>query len=63
MTVHETSVTGLAEEAGSGRRVPLLLIVVAATVSLALILASLLWLHYGTTVFYEVIAAGLAACI
>jgi hypothetical protein len=24
--------------------------------------ASLLWIHYGTAVFYEMIAAGIAAC-
>jgi hypothetical protein len=25
--------------------------------------ASLLWIHYGTAVFFEMIASGIAACI
>ena len=40
--------------------VPILLI---GTVCGALIAATLvLWAHYGTAVFYEIIAAGIAAC-
>ncbi|HMK80134.1 MAG TPA: hypothetical protein VK438_10815 [Xanthobacteraceae bacterium] len=37
--------------------------VAAAAVAVALIGATLaLWAHYGTTVFFETIAAGIAAC-
>ena len=35
----------------------------AATVGvLAVVAAAMLWLHYGTAVFFEMIAAGIAAC-
>jgi hypothetical protein len=34
-----------------------------AAVCLSLLLgASLLWIHYGTAVFFEMIASGIAAC-
>ena len=44
----------------SGRLSPLLVV----TVAIALLLgsAATLWAYYGTTVFYEMIAAGLAYC-
>ena len=38
-------------------------LVAVAAVSGALIAATLaLWVHYGTAVFFEIIAAGIAAC-
>jgi len=39
--------------------------IVAVAVVVALLLAGTvaLWAHYGTTVFYEMIVAGLAACL
>ncbi len=39
-------------------------IIVGAIVLAAIILlaASLLWIHYGTAVFFETIASGIAAC-
>ena len=40
---------------------PLLLIAAVAGILLAGTVA--LWAHYGTAVFYEMIAAGLAACL
>ncbi len=40
---------------------PLLLI--AAVVGVLLAGTVALWAHYGTAVFYEMIAAGLAACL
>jgi hypothetical protein len=40
---------------------PLLLIAGAAGILLAGTLA--LWAHYGTAVFYEMIVAGIAACL
>ena len=40
---------------------PLLLIAGAAGIVLAGTLA--LWAHYGTAVFYEMIVAGIAACL
>ena len=40
---------------------PLMIIAAAAGVALAGTVA--LWAHYGTAVFYEMIVAGLAACL
>jgi hypothetical protein len=40
---------------------PLLLIAAVAGIMLAGTVA--LWAHYGTAVFYEMIVAGLAACL
>jgi hypothetical protein len=39
--------------------------IVAVAVVVVLLLAGTvaLWAHYGTTVFYEMIVAGLAACL
>ena len=34
----------------------------AAVGALVVLAAAVLWLHYGTAVFYEMIAAGIAAC-
>jgi hypothetical protein len=39
-----------------------LLLLVAAAVAVALAGTVLLWAHYGTTVFFETIRAGFAAC-
>jgi hypothetical protein len=38
------------------------LLVVAAVVALLLAGTIALWVHYGTAVFFEMIAAGIAAC-
>jgi hypothetical protein len=38
------------------------LIVVALVTGALLALAGGLWLHYGTTVFFEIVRAGTAAC-
>ena len=35
---------------------------VTALVAILLLVALVLWFHYGTTVFFEMIAAGFAAC-
>jgi hypothetical protein len=40
---------------------PLVLLSAAAAIMLAGTLA--LWAHYGTAVFYEMIVAGIAACL
>jgi hypothetical protein len=40
---------------------PLLLIAAAGGILMAGTVA--LWLHYGTAVFYEMIVAGIAACL
>jgi hypothetical protein len=40
---------------------PLVVVAVVATVLLTGTVA--LWAHYGTAVFYEMIAAGIAACL
>jgi hypothetical protein len=41
---------------------PILLVGVAGAVSLAIALAAGLWAYYGTTVFFEMLRAGWAAC-
>jgi len=38
------------------------MLVVALSLSATLIAALVLWVHYGTTVFFETIAAGVAGC-
>ena len=40
---------------------PLMLVAAAAGIVLAGMVA--LWAHYGTAVFYEMIVAGIAACL
>ena len=40
---------------------PLMFVAAAAAIVLAGTLA--LWAHYGTTVFYEMIVVGIAACL
>jgi hypothetical protein len=44
------------------RRAPVVLALGLTVAALLLIAASLLWVSYGTTVFFEMIAAGIAAC-
>jgi hypothetical protein len=39
------------------------LVLIAAAVGILLAATVLLWAHYGTAVFYEMIVAGLAACL
>ena len=39
------------------------LMVVAATIGILLAGTVALWAHYGTAVFFETIAAGIAACL
>ena len=39
------------------------LVLVAAVVGILLAGTVALWAHYGTAVFYEVILAGIAACL
>jgi hypothetical protein len=39
------------------------LILIAAVVGILLAGTIALWAHYGTAVFYEMIVAGLAACL
>ena len=39
------------------------ILIAAATVSIALLLGALaLWFHYGTAIFFEMIASGISAC-
>jgi hypothetical protein len=35
----------------------------AVVAGIAVVTAMILWIHYGTAVFYETIAAGIAACL
>jgi hypothetical protein len=51
-----------ASEVLPARRTPLVLAVAIAVAAALLIAASLLWVSYGTTVFFEMLAAGIAAC-
>jgi hypothetical protein len=44
------------------RRIPLALVASLAVAAALLVAASLLWVSYGTAVFFEMIAAGIAAC-
>jgi hypothetical protein len=45
------------------RRIAQAIVTGAAVGSVVVVLAALgLWFHYGTTVFFETIAAGLSAC-
>ena len=45
------------------RRVASVIVVAAAGLAAALLLGALaLWYHYGTAVFFEMIASGIAAC-
>jgi hypothetical protein len=45
------------------RRISRAIVAGAALAGIAAVLAAAgLWFHYGTTVFFETIAAGLAAC-
>jgi hypothetical protein len=39
------------------------LMAIAATVAILIVAAIGLWVHYGTAVFYEMIAAGVAWCL
>jgi hypothetical protein len=46
----------------SARRIPLALVGGIAVALMLLVAAASLWVAYGTTVFFEMIAAGIAAC-
>ncbi len=50
------------EGLSSERRMPVVAIVALVVVAVLLAGASALWVHYGTAVFFETIAAGIAAC-
>jgi hypothetical protein len=47
----------------SGPRLSPPLLAVAAVVAILLGGTVVLWVHYGTAVFYEMIVAGIAACL
>lgn len=47
---------------GDGRLGAMVLIAVAIAAGIALAGAGVLWLHYGTAVFFQILAAGFAAC-
>jgi hypothetical protein len=51
------------ETAAVSSRISAPLVAVAAVVALLLAGTVVLWAHYGTAVFYEMIVAGLAACL
>jgi hypothetical protein len=63
-TAHQVSVE---ENAGTARRpfggVAFGIVVGSVVLAAAILLgASVLWIHYGTAVFFEMIASGIAAC-
>jgi len=39
------------------------LLITAAVVGVLLAATGMMWLHYGTAVFYEMIVAGIATCL
>jgi hypothetical protein len=47
----------------TARKLPAVIMVAGAALAAALLMGALgLWFHYGTAVFFEMIAAGFAAC-
>jgi hypothetical protein len=56
-----TELAGMTDAATS-RRPPIALMLLAGAVGLALAGTVSLWAHYGSTVFFEMIQAGFAAC-
>lgn len=48
--------------APKGRAATLIIWGAAALAALMVAAAGVLWVHYGTAVFFEMIAAGIAAC-
>ena len=47
----------------SARRARTIIVVAGAVLGVAVLLGSLvLWVHYGTAVFFEMIASGISAC-
>jgi hypothetical protein len=49
--------------AGPSRKVASVIVMGAASLGAALLVgAMVLWFHYGTAVFFEMIASGIAAC-
>jgi len=58
-TVRQSSLPDLSPPA---RRVPLALVIGLGVAAALLVAAGLLWFAYGTAVFFETIAAGIAAC-
>jgi hypothetical protein len=52
-----------AQLANSQRDIASIVVACSAAAGVALLLGTLaLWMHYGTTVFFEMLSAGLAAC-
>jgi len=62
MEPSENMLATLRLKAGSLAERPVIAVAVA-TVTLLFAATLALWVHYGTAVFYEMILAGLAACI
>lgn len=55
--------TSEANERSKSRNVRSAIVIGGATfAATALIGASILWIHYGTAIFFETIASGIAAC-
>jgi hypothetical protein len=53
----------LRQTSGSASRITRVVVIVAAALGVMLMLAAaVLWLHYGTAVFFEMMASGFAAC-
>ena len=62
MALRETSAERLLAPTPSIRRPSWAAIVAGTVVGLLLLAGSVMWLHYGTAVFFEMVAAGIAAC-
>ena len=52
----------LADPASGTSRIPAVLMAALAMLALVLAAAIWAWSHYGMTIFFEMIAAGIAAC-
>ena len=60
-TAHPVSVE---ENAAPARRLASGIVIGSSALAAAVLLgASVLWVHYGTAVFFEMIASGIAACL
>ena len=47
----------------ASRRVPRSAVIIAVPVTLLLVATIVLWAHYGTAVFFEMIVSGIASCL
>jgi len=61
--IWEAEVPAMPETVAVAPSLSRLLVIIAALAGIALAATGALWLYYGTAVFYEMILAGIAACL